>query len=444
MPEKKAALIGENKPLQVWILLITLGAVILIRMLLTALPSFAIDMGGYRSWSLSLAKEGFAGFYDKYHVVYGPGYMYLLWLVGKIVTLFNLNYSALEYLIKTVSVISDLAGAFMIYLIGKKMNKEKLGLVVAAAYALNPAVFFNSSVWGQFDSLTATLLLVMCYFFLRKLDVIAVIVFTASVLTKPQSVFLLPIPAVLYFKNNPGLLEFKWEGIKRLPLLARTVRVVPHYLKNFNWFKFGIAAVAVIVTYISMAMPFADGKPVWWFFEHSLKSAQDYPYATANAFNLWTLLGGQCINDSQPFFYLTYAGWANILVAGIFVLSFIGIIKHKVNAFVTYYSAYFIYLSVFLVWTKMHERYMLPALIFGMICILWDARLAVPVGLASICHFGNMYAIYIRTNETIWVPQWDPMAMIIAGLSIVVLIYSTYYYIRNIIKPKKLDKKFQI
>ena len=44
-----------------------------------------------------------------------------------------------------------------------------------------------------------------------------------------------------------------------------------------------------------------------WMPNLYLASVEDYPYATANAFNLWTLLGGQSIEDSNTFLYFPIA-----------------------------------------------------------------------------------------------------------------------------------------
>ena len=46
--------------------------VVIVRILLTLLPSHKVDMSGYNYWSHYLAERGFQGFYESLHVVYAP------------------------------------------------------------------------------------------------------------------------------------------------------------------------------------------------------------------------------------------------------------------------------------------------------------------------------------------------------------------------------------
>ena len=184
-----------------WEIGLVVGITIIVRYLLTLLPSYQVDMGGYSAWSLYLAKVGFDGFYETFHVVYAPAYMYLLWVTGKITTLFSLNLETHVVLIKLWAVLSDLVGGYPHLSDGKRLGKAKLGFILGTVYALNPAVFFNSSVWGQFDSIPATILLGVLYCFTLQRSVTAVILFTLSVLTKPQSAMVLPIVLYLFFRT---------------------------------------------------------------------------------------------------------------------------------------------------------------------------------------------------------------------------------------------------
>src|SRR5690554_667451 len=80
---------GKNKTFKPVIVLIIL--IVLTKLLLSFLPSDAIDMPGYRAWSRHLATRGFDDFYQTWHVVYAPAYLYLLWLSGIIAEFFSLS-----------------------------------------------------------------------------------------------------------------------------------------------------------------------------------------------------------------------------------------------------------------------------------------------------------------------------------------------------------------
>jgi len=95
-----------------------------------------------------------------------------------------------------------------------------------------------------------------------------------------------------------------------------------------------------------------------------LTSVEDYPYATANAFNLWTLLGGQPVKDSNIFFILSYKTWGTILFLICIGIAFAYLLKKRKSDFAMYFASFFILSSAFTFITRMHERYLLPAIIF--------------------------------------------------------------------------------
>ena len=72
---------------------------------------------------------------------------------------------------------------------------------MALIYLVNPGVYINSSIWGQFDSIPATMLIGVIALFEYKKHNLAALLFLIAVLTKPQSGLLLPVVLYLYFKD---------------------------------------------------------------------------------------------------------------------------------------------------------------------------------------------------------------------------------------------------
>jgi len=273
-------------------------AVVAARLLLSLLPSYKIDMGGYKAWSLHLAGKGFSGLYETFHIVYAPAYMYLLWLTGEIASILHLGDTALEFMIKIWAVLSDIAGGYLIFLIGRRYKRQRTGLLLGAVYALNPGVFFNSSVWGQFDSIPATLLLGVIYCFTLNKKVSAAILFAIAVLTKPQSALLAPLVLILFFRGfSFGKIEHRRKLLYAITGCAGIYifTVYPFYMAT----PFYSEAQQALPNFAAPIYQAADF--FYWIIELYLRSVKDYPYATANAFNIWTILGGQTVNDSLPF-----------------------------------------------------------------------------------------------------------------------------------------------
>lgn len=398
-------------------LVVVIIILIFLKFLLCFYPSDAVDMPGYLAWSSYLAERGFDTFYESWHVVYPPAYMYLLWISGKLASIFNLSLKLQEVSIKIWSVLAELIGGFLIYQIGKRYDKQKLGFWLALAYCLNPAVFFNSSFWGQFDSLMATLIFVTIYLFDIKKPILGVAVFTIAFLTKQQSAMIGPIVAILL-------------------------------LRDFSWKKIFLSVMVIISVYLLIVAPFSRGKPIWWVVPHTIKMGGDYPYATANAFNLWMILGGQVIDDKEPFLGLPYAFWGIILVAiGVAIAGWV-VWKKRMDSFWLYFSCFFICFIVFLFGTRMHERYLLPVFIFFTTLLFWETKLWIPLLILSLCHFGNVFYIYLRgwygalNNKPffIWVSRNDLIGITISVITLFVFFYILFFLFDKIFGEVKKPK----
>ncbi|MBI4033003.1 MAG: hypothetical protein HY377_00570, partial [Candidatus Blackburnbacteria bacterium] len=64
----------------IWLLL---GSAFILRVLLAPFGTLLLDHNTFVAWSTNLAQNGFAHFYDSWSD-YLPGYLYILYLLGKI------------------------------------------------------------------------------------------------------------------------------------------------------------------------------------------------------------------------------------------------------------------------------------------------------------------------------------------------------------------------
>ena len=409
-------------------LLLVLAGIIVIRFMLSTLPSYRIDMGGYKAWSLYLADNGFKGFYDNFHVVYAPAYMYLLWITGIITRLFSLGPASHEFMVKIWAVLADIAGGYLLYKIASKHKKDIPGLILGTLYALNPGVFFNSSVWGQFDSIPATMLLAVIYLIDSGRKTSAFILFCGAVLVKPQSGLLAPLVLFMFFRG----FSFKKA--------ADRIRCIYSFIGGFFLYVF-----AVVPFYSPTPLQGKLGKTIdvfYWMIHLYRKSLDDYPYGTANAFNIWTLLGGQAVHDSKPFLGISYSSWGLALTALTVIFALVLLTRAKNNGIAPYFSAYFVLFGSFMFATRMHERYLLPAIIFITFCVLHDRLLWIPAALLSACVLANHWYVYDKAlKEVYWLPNYDPVAVVFASVSLVILLYSFYYGLKIMDLPSGISLK---
>jgi hypothetical protein len=130
------------------------------------------DIACFGGWAKELEKTGLSGFYTSgIFADYPPGYMYFLWVIGKLSSLLGLAYGSAGFvlLLKIPAIFADLITAYLVYRIALKKLPESAAFMLAAVMAFNPAAVFISGGWGQIDSLLTLLLVVCLLLFLERL-----------------------------------------------------------------------------------------------------------------------------------------------------------------------------------------------------------------------------------------------------------------------------------
>jgi Gpi18-like mannosyltransferase len=161
-----------------------------------------------------------------------------------------------------------------------------------------------------------------------------------------------------------------------------------------------------------------------------LKYVNDYPYATANGFNLWMLFGGQTVHDSGAFLGLTFAAWEKILLLILWVFVLRALTKIKNRSFSLYYLAYLLAFGFFMFYGRMHERYLVPALIFLMVCVLRNSLFGIVAAALSVCVWINQHYLYeLAKRDIYWLAKDDTIALTVSAISLIILGFSFYFYI---------------
>jgi len=126
-----------------------LGLGLIVRIILGFFGTLKLDQGTFIAWSANLSENGFKDFYQGWSD-YLPGYLYVLWFLGKIRGIIP---DVLLY--KLPAILADLATGFLIYKIVGKLKNSKWGLIASSLYIFNPAILANSTFWGQIDSISS-------------------------------------------------------------------------------------------------------------------------------------------------------------------------------------------------------------------------------------------------------------------------------------------------
>ncbi len=240
-----------------------------------------------------------------------------------IVSYFETNlYPAL---LKLPAILSDFGIAYLIY----KMCGKKWASVV---WLLNPLVWYNSAVWGQYDAVINFLALLSFYLLTKKKLILGALFLALSLFTKASLLIFAPI----------------W--------------IIYSLTQKYKTSEFVKALTITLIVIVLLTLPFSNGNPIIWLYELYQKKVftQQLHVITANAFNLWAGVAGIHERpDTLPFLGLTYQLWGYILFALVYIPLLFRVAKNDNVKTLVWMLALAAFAS-FTLLTNMHERYLYP------------------------------------------------------------------------------------
>ena len=349
-------------------------AALLLRVALSAcVAGYGVDMGCFGAWASRMAAVGPANFYEEgYFCDYPPAYMLVLGALGGLANLFGLSFGTMggEMLLKTVPVFCDILLALAVFLATDRVVGRRPALGMAALMALNPAYIITGACWGQIDSVLAVLLVALLLLARRGKWQAAIPMFALAVLAKPQAGLLVPL----------GLAALARDLVKdkasRKPIALGLLG--------------GVLVTAVIV------LPFsANQSSPLWIVDKYVETLSSYAYATLSTGNLMFLLGGNWTpNDQAVLGSITYGQLGMALMVLSFAFGIVVYLRGTGRKRLLLASAATMQL-VFVLGSKMHERYILPALALLLLAFVetGDVRLLASAVLASAAAAVNIGAV---------------------------------------------------
>lgn len=393
---------------------ILLAGGLLVRIALAATTKgYAPDITTFSAWSAHAA-DGLTSFYSPgYFADYPPGYIYVLWLVGKLRLLLGLDFNSPSFmvLLKLPASLADTATVWLLYRLARQHWSGNAAIALAALYAFNPAVIFDSAVWGQVDGVL-TFFILLGVFLLERYPAGSALSFTTALLIKPQALIFAPLP-ILWFA-------------------VRALRRERHVLADLLIFT-GTA----IVTFCLGILPFAMNESPGWIIAKYGGTLASYPYATLNAFNLFALTGGNLVPTGERLLFLTYGVWGNVFIVLIVLFTaWVALRSREPSRF--WYMPLFLSASVFVLSAKMHERYLFPALALalGFSLVSRDRRGFIVFAGLSVTQFFNAAVVLALSYRNVYaVPRLDPLllAVSLANVLLWILLVRTGYrrYLRE-------------
>jgi hypothetical protein len=359
------------------------------------------DVRLFRQWSDRLVELGPGSFYaPEYFADYPPGYLYVLWVLGKASRVLLGGPPSIAVL-KLPAIVADLGVAALAALLARRMTPPSwarrlpIPAMAAAAILLNPALILISAVWGQVDSVLALLVLAAIYALAGPPSVLreacGVGLLAVAVATKPQAVLALPVIAVLLAHRHiarDGVHPGAWA------------RIAGHC---------GLLALLAVTVVAAMFAPFGIGPAdIPGFYR---RAGSVYPFTSLWAYNVWGAAGfyrpdigsGAMRVGGVAAFYIGLVAFA----AATIMLAVQGwrSLARRVDAnAVALFGTVAVTCAGFALLTRSHERYLYLAAV-GLAPFVGERSFRRALMILSICFLLNVHFVYVFFSQNSLPPR---------------------------------------
>jgi predicted membrane-bound dolichyl-phosphate-mannose-protein mannosyltransferase/Gpi18-like mannosyltransferase len=391
------------------------------------LSGFRVDVGDFTSWAQRLASRGPGGFYaPDYFSDYPPGYLYVLWALGSIGGFVGgfFGTDLTGGLVKIPAILADAGVAWLLFVFSRRFldgriggrSGETIGLVAAIVYLFNPGTIFDSSVWGQVDSVGALVILATLYLLARGWTEAAAVGAVVALLIKFQYGFLIPVVAVVGLKRHLFGRSSEPEQDGRQDLLRVLTSLAA-----------GIGSLVLLILPFRLAV-WVPNDPTHSLWDKFVEAADTYHGLSINAFNLWrnpwSGLGDQiqwgCDAPGVPpdgctggiafaigSFDVTWQLVGMVLFAAVALLALWQVARRD-DPVGLLMATLVLAVAFFALPTRVHERYLFPALVLAAPLVLRGWRWATLYGVLSLSFFANIYWVYTADWSFVSGPPTNP------------------------------------
>jgi C-terminal four TMM region of protein-O-mannosyltransferase/Dolichyl-phosphate-mannose-protein mannosyltransferase len=424
--------VGRSLPLDpvtfvIAVILAGIALRVLIAGVLLPLSGYRTDVVDFTAWAGRLASVGPGEFYAPgYFSDYPPGYLYVLWLlgtVGKALQPAFLGVDVTRGLVKIPGILADGAVAWLLFDYSRRFLDrrfggwpgERIGLIAAVIYLFNPGTVFDSAVWGQVDSVGTLAVLGSLWFLARGWTELSAVGAVVALLIKFQFAFLVPVVAVVGLKRHLFGRSADPEHDGR-----------PDALRVLTSFAAGLGTTVALTWPFGLTV-WAPGDP-----DHSLigrltQAADTYKGLSINALNLWNNPWSQvdfqrwgcdvpntdfCTGSDGVAFQLGSFSVTWQLVGatlfGIAAILAIWQVARRDDPAGILRGTLLLAMAFFALPTRVHERYLFPALALAAPLVLRSWRWVALYLALSVSFFLNIYWVYTGDWSYVEGPTINP------------------------------------
>lgn len=327
-----------------------------------------------------------------------------------------INEILLVFFIRFPSIISDLLLGLFIYLILRGYVGERRSLLASTFYLLGPPIIYNSTLWGQMDSVNNLFFYLSLFFLIKKRSYLSVFFLFLSLFTKLSLAPVLPFYLLLMIFGN---------FIK--PRL---------FIKPF---------VVNIILFIVLSFPFWQN-PISAFNSFVYIAGGIESTITVHAYNFWWLLLNPLRLATTQLFIKSFLNIDILLWAyGLFTLiclpllmQIVKVIKSKKpNPEMLFFLTFMVLFAGFLFLPKMHERYLYPVFPLMVTWLGLKNKYWILYLFLSFLHFINLYVI--SEYELFLFQQFENLVLSVNFsyfVSAATIIVFSFFYLKLFITTK--------
>jgi hypothetical protein len=317
---------------------------------------------------------------------YPPGSLYLLWLSGSIGRLIEPTANGFRVIVETPPLVADLLVGLTIYFAAWRDGRGIRAIIIMMLFALNPALIFDTLVWGQSDSVVALPMIAAAILILTGRYRLGWSAAAISILAKPQALAFTP-PLALWTLFNAGVAEWGW------------------------------CAGAFVGTFAIGILPYQLGHSWDWIFNVYKDLGTRFSEASVGAFNFMGLIGGIGTPDTEKIFggvsYGTFGLW---LTCAIYLVASYLIWRAR-SARAAMLAIFVALFGFFMFAPRIHERYLYYPLVFVIPIALESGFLTSIFAVVSGTFLFNLIYIKHLADTSSYFPE-HPNAALIAAASV--------------------------
>lgn len=277
--------------------------------------------------------------------------------------------------LKQPAIVADVFACLLIYIMGCRLGRRRLGLAAASLYFLSPALIHDGAYYGQTDTILVAVLIGLLAAWQLGYPVCVGALLVTATLLKAQAFPVLIVLLAAILSRTPWSAKMRWKRIVLGGALA-------------------LGAVVALAAWTGQLRQFHAGYA---------GIVGEYPQVTINALNAWWLALRPWDKIPQRLDYPVDTD----LCLGLVMYRTVGLIVFAAmmclilwRLHVARYSPYAVALaSTAAAWaffhlpTEMHERYSVPAVGLIYVIALWEPRWLVWATIASIAALANMVLV---------------------------------------------------